>query len=192
MKFMSPVALVGLKRTYIGKLGGLLARIAPHDLLASCFRTTLLGAQSAGMDSAQLSDVVVGCVRNSIGNIARIAALTAGIPDSVPARTVDRQCASGMEAVVSATLQVQSDRDAVLLCGGVESASRAPWLYERATRAYAMPAPKPFTVLLAPEFTGNLSMPERRSFNRASIFNGSSWCRSRIAAVCCARENSEA
>jgi acetyl-CoA C-acetyltransferase len=160
MKFDPPIALVGLKRTFIGKLGGRLAGVEPHLLLASCFKTSLSATQGKGLDASQLADVIVGCVRNGIGNIGRVASLSAGIPEHVPAMTVDRQCASSMEALAVAACRVHAGHSSALLVGGVESASRSPWLFERTGRAYAYFEPKPFSILLSPKSTGNLPMGE--------------------------------
>lgn len=160
MKFNPPIALAGLKRTFIGKLGGCLATTLPHELLASCFKSSLSAIEETGQDPGQLADVIVGCVRNGIGNIARPAALSAGVPEQVPAVTVDRQCASSLEALAVAACRIHLEPSSMILCGGVESASRAPWLFERTNRAYSYFEPKPFHVIMSPESTGNLPMGE--------------------------------
>jgi acetyl-CoA C-acetyltransferase len=109
---------------------------------------------------AMIDDIIAGNVRNSIGNIARVAGLAAGMPDSVPALTVDRQCASSLEALSIAAGRVDSGGFDAILVGGVESASRCPWLLEKTPRAFSYAEPRPYEVLLAPESTGNASMGE--------------------------------
>jgi acetyl-CoA acetyltransferase family protein len=160
MKLEPPIALVGVKRTHIGKLGGGLAGVTPHLLLAECFKATLAPLEATGVRLAGVDDVVVGNVRNSIGNIARVAALEAGLPESVPAVTVDRQCASGMEALAVGACRVAAGFAEVVLAGGVESASRAPWLFEKTRRPYAYLEPRPHEVQMASRASGNLPMGE--------------------------------
>ncbi len=160
MKLIRPVALVGLRRTHIGKAGGGLAKTPPHEILAACFRATLQGAEDAGLQTSALDDVVVGNLRSSVGNLGRVASLEAGVPDSVPAMTVDRQCASSLEALSQAACRVSAGLSDAVLVGGVESASRCPWMFEKTERPYAYFEPKPFEVLVAPRSIGNLPMGE--------------------------------
>ncbi len=160
MKIDPPLALVGLKRTYIGKLGGGLAGVTPHLLLAECFKATVTPLNDVKVPLGDIDDVVAGNVRNSIGNIARVAALEAGLPDSVPAVTVDRQCASGMEALAVGACKVAAGAARIVLAGGVESASRAPWLFEKTRRPYAYMEPLPHEIQMASRASGNLPMGE--------------------------------
>ncbi len=168
MRFLQPAALMAPLRTPMGKSGGMLAGFEAYELQAIAFRAVLEQVQ-AGLRHQQhemeeftsrLEDVIVGNVTNSIGNVARVAALAAGIPDSVPAATVDRQCASSMEAVVLAASKINAGLASAVLVGGVESASRAPWLLEKTARAYAPAPPKPLPIRLAPPGPGDVSMGE--------------------------------
>lgn len=157
------IVLVGLKRTFVGKRGGALARVSAHQLMTHCFGATLrCVAETTGKIARDawlpIDDVIVGNVRNSIGNIARVAALDAGIPESVPACTVDRQCASGLEALAQAAMRIKSGEATVVLAGGVESASTCPWLFDKTARGYAYGEPTPHEILLAPRSFGNLPM----------------------------------
>lgn len=153
------VVLAGLKRTFVGKRGGVLASVSAHQLMTHSFIATLDAAQTMCRSiKDSIDDVVVGNVRNSIGNIARVAALDAGVPEWVPAFTVDRQCASGLEALSIAAARVGNGDASVILAGGVESASTCPWLFDKTSRGYAYQEPRPHEVLLAPKSTGNLPM----------------------------------
>ena len=119
--------IVSPLRTPIGKLGGALAGVRPDDLLAGVFAAVLA---KAGLDPAAVDEVVAGCA-NQAGednrNVARMAWLAAGLPYEVPGYTVNRLCASGLSAVVAAARAVQLGDHDIVLAGGVESMSRAPY-----------------------------------------------------------------
>jgi acetyl-CoA acetyltransferase family protein len=116
-------------RTPIGRLGGALSRVRPDDLAASVIRSLL--ERHPSLDPATIDDVVLGDA-NGAGednrNVARMAVLLAGVPVSVPGATVNRLCASGMEAVVQVSRLLEVGDGHVALAGGVESMSRAPWI----------------------------------------------------------------
>ena len=153
------IVLVGLKRTFVGKRGGVLAGLSAHTLLTHSFKATLSAVATDNLIIGDvIDDVIVGNVRNSIGNIARVAALDAGLPETVPAMTVDRQCASGLEALAIAAARVRGGDAKVVLAGGVESASTCPWLFDKTQGGYAYAEPRPHEVLLAPKSSGNLPM----------------------------------
>jgi 3-oxoadipyl-CoA thiolase len=128
------VFVVEALRTPIGRHGGKLATVRPDDLAADVLKACV---QRAGLDPAEVGEVVLGCA-NQAGednrNVARMAALLAGLPDAVPAHTVNRLCASGLDAVNAGARLVALGEHDVVLAGGVESMSRAPWA-----------VPKPFT-----------------------------------------------
>jgi 3-oxoadipyl-CoA thiolase len=113
-------------RTPIGKYGGVLKFVRPDDLGALVLREVL---DRSGVDPPSVDDIYFGC-SNQAGednrNVARMAALLAGIPHSVPAATVNRLCGSGLEAVNSAARVIMAGEGEVLLAGGVESMTRAP------------------------------------------------------------------
>ncbi|MCB2153440.1 thiolase family protein [bacterium] len=155
MKLREPIALYGLNRTPMGKLGGMLAKFEPYELLAATFRETLKSIPTPAPE-----DVLTGCVRNGIGNIARVAALAAGVDESVPAATIDRQCASSLETLAIAAAKINAGLADQLLIGGVESASRAPWMFEKTSRPYSYAEPRALRIRMATEEVGDPPMGE--------------------------------
>jgi len=119
--------IVSPLRTPIGKLGGALSAVRPDDLLAGAFAAVLA---HAGVDPGAIDEVVAGCA-NQAGednrNVARMAWLAAGLPFEVPGYTINRLCASGLSALVAAARAVQLGDHELVLAGGVESMSRAPY-----------------------------------------------------------------
>jgi 3-oxoadipyl-CoA thiolase len=132
---MSFPVIVSPLRTPIGKFGGGLVDVRPDDLLAGIIRTVV---KRTGLDPATVDEVIAGCA-NQAGednrNVARMSALLAGLPQSVPAFTVNRLCASGLEAVNLAGRMVRSGDASLLIAGGVESMSRAPYAMPRGSTA---------------------------------------------------------
>jgi 3-oxoadipyl-CoA thiolase len=125
-------------RTPIGRYAGALAQIRPDDLAAHTL--TALREKFGKSDWEALDDVVFGCA-NQAGednrNVARMASLLAGIPHSVPGVTVNRLCASGMEAVAVAARAIAAGEASLIIAGGVESMSRAPLVIPKATSAFS-------------------------------------------------------
>jgi len=125
-------------RTPIGRYAGALAGIRADDLGA--VPLAALKARHAGLDWASVDDVLFGCA-NQAGednrDVARMALLLAGLPDSVPGATVNRLCGSGMEAIAMAARAIRAGDGALMLAGGVESMSRAPFVMGKATSAFA-------------------------------------------------------
>ena len=118
--------IVGALRTPVGKRGGRLHKWHPVDLMAETLRQLV---EQSGVNPADLDDVIVGCVLQwdqQHGNLARHAVLAAGLPESVPAVTVDRQCGSGQQAVSFAAHGIQAGAYQLAIGGGVESMSQAP------------------------------------------------------------------
>jgi 3-oxoadipyl-CoA thiolase len=115
-------------RTPIGRFGGALAGVRPDDLAAVAVRGIV---ERTGVDPASIDDVILGCA-NQAGednrNVARMAALLADLPVTVPGQTVNRLCGSGLQAVASALHAIRAGEGETFVAGGVESMSRAPWV----------------------------------------------------------------
>jgi 3-oxoadipyl-CoA thiolase len=122
-------------RTAIGRYGGALSTVRPDDLAAEVIRAVV-----AGVPADAITDVVFGCV-NQAGednrNVARMAALLAGLPETVPGATVNRLCASGLEAVAAAARAIRCGEADLMIAGGVESMSRAPYVMAKADTAFS-------------------------------------------------------
>jgi 3-oxoadipyl-CoA thiolase len=124
-------------RTGIGAFGGTLAPVRADDLAAHVLRALL--ERHPDLDPASIADVYLGCA-NQAGednrNVARMAALLAGLPPSVPGETVNRLCASGLAATVHAARTVHLGEGEVALAGGVEHMTRGPWVLSKASSAF--------------------------------------------------------
>lgn len=133
---MRPVHFAAARRTPVGRLRGALSAVRPDDLAATVIRG--LVADVPALDPARVDDVYWGAA-NQAGednrNIARMAALLAGLPDTVPGATVNRLCASGLEAVTSAARAIAAGEADIVLAGGSESMSRAPFVLRRPDEA---------------------------------------------------------
>lgn len=165
---MTTAYLVSGRRTPVGRYGGALSSVRPDDLAALTIKAVI---EDAGIDPAAVDEVILGNA-NGAGeenrNVARMAWLLAGYPDTVPGITVNRLCASGMSAIALATAMVESGQADVVVAGGVESMSRAPWVVEKPTTAFAKPG-EAFDTSIGWRFTNpahlavdkrTLSMPE--------------------------------
>jgi acetyl-CoA C-acetyltransferase len=154
-------------RTPIGRHAGKLAPVRPDDLAADVIREVVARNR---IDPAEISDVVMGCV-NQAGedsrNVARFAALLSGLPPTTPGVTVNRLCASGLQAVVDAARAVTCGEGDLYLAGGVESMSRAPYVFSKADSPYSREV-RMFDSTIGARFPnpkvvkafGNHSMPE--------------------------------
>jgi 3-oxoadipyl-CoA thiolase len=125
-------------RTPVGRYGGALANVRPDDLLAHAIRAAL--AKAPGLEARAIDDVFAGCA-NQAGednrNVARMAALLAGLPQSVPAATINRLCGSGLDAIGTAARAVRAGEIDLAIAGGVESMSRAPFVQGKASEAFS-------------------------------------------------------
>jgi 3-oxoadipyl-CoA thiolase len=134
---MPEAVIVDAVRTPIGALGGSLAAVRPDDLAAHVLKTLV---ERTGIDPALIEEVYLGCA-NGAGednrNVARMAALLAGFPVSVPAVTTNRLCASGLSAVTMAARAIRAGEGQVFIAGGVESMSRAPYSIPKAEQGYS-------------------------------------------------------
>jgi acetyl-CoA acetyltransferase family protein len=134
---MSASHVYAAVRTPFGRFGGALAGVRPDDLAATV--VSALVERTPGLDPASVDDVVWGCA-NQAGednrNVGRMAVLLAGLPVSVPATTVNRLCGSSLDAAMAASRAVETGDAHVVLAGGVESMTRAPWVLPKPGRAF--------------------------------------------------------
>jgi 3-oxoadipyl-CoA thiolase len=131
--------LVGGVRTPVGRYGGALSGVRPDDLAALVLSEAIA---RAGVGPASIDDVILGCANQSgedNRNVARMAVLLAGLPDAVPGITVNRLCASGLSAITMAAQAVRAGDADLIVAGGVESMSRAPWVLAKPEKAFARP-----------------------------------------------------
>jgi 3-oxoadipyl-CoA thiolase len=135
---MNTVYIIDAVRTPIGKFGGALGSIRPDDLLAHVIRALL--TRNPGIDPAAIEDVIAGDA-NQAGednrNVARMAALLAGLPVSVAGTTVNRLCASGLQAIMDAARAIACGEGELYIACGVESMTRAPFVMGKASHAYS-------------------------------------------------------
>jgi 3-oxoadipyl-CoA thiolase len=134
---VAEAVILSAVRTPVGRYGGALADVRPDDLAAL---TIAAAVERAGVPAAEIEDVYFGCA-NQAGednrNVARMAALLAGLPEEVAGVTVNRLCASGLTAVVSACQAVRAGDGDLFVAGGVESMTRAPLVMAKPERAFA-------------------------------------------------------
>lgn len=129
--------IVEAVRTPIGRHGGALAGVRPDDLAA-----LVIGAvvDRAGLDPTIVDDVILGCTNQSgedNRNVARMATLIAGLPETVPGQTVNRLCASGLQAIASAAQAIAAGEGSVFIAGGVESMTRSPLIMLKPDKPFA-------------------------------------------------------
>jgi 3-oxoadipyl-CoA thiolase len=128
-------------RTPIGRYGGVLSQVRPDDLAAVPIRALM--ARNPGVDWVALDEVLLGCA-NQAGednrNVARMATLLAGLPAEVPGATINRLCGSGLDALGTAARAIRSGEAELIVAGGVESMSRAPFVMGKADQAFSRSA----------------------------------------------------
>lgn len=156
---MSDALILDACRTPIGRYGGALASVRPDDLAATVVRAIV---ERTGVRPETIDDVILGCA-NQAGednrNVARMAALLAGLPVTVPGQTVNRLCGSGLQAVVSAAHAIRAGEGDTFVAGGVESMSRAPWVMLKPEVGHPRGVPETADTLLGWRFV-NPEMPE--------------------------------
>jgi 3-oxoadipyl-CoA thiolase len=133
--------LIGGVRTPVGRYGGILATVRPDDLAALVVREAIVRAR---IDPAFLDEVILGGAIQAgedNRNVARMSVLLAGLPDHVPGITVNRLCASGLSAITMAAQAIRAGDADLIVAGGVESMTRAPWVQAKPDRAWAKPGP---------------------------------------------------
>ena len=137
MPDFEPAVIISACRTPIGSFGGALKDLSAADLGAVVIREAI---GRAGIDARDLGDVIMGCVLQAgVGmNVARQAALKAGVPQDIPAETVNRVCGSGLQAVVHAVEAIRVGYTELILAGGTESMSNAPYILTGARWGYRM------------------------------------------------------
>lgn len=147
--------IVSAVRTAIARQGGALATVPAHQIGAAAVKKAI---KRANVDPEIIDDVIMGNVLSGGGNIARLTALETGLSIHLPGLTVDRQCGSGINAVVLATQAIQSGAGNVYVAGGVESMSRAPYLMDRPEKPYSSQPPSFRKSRLSPEKIGDPPM----------------------------------
>src|ERR1700760_2195201 len=134
---MSAAYVLDAVRTPFGRYGGGLASVRPDDLAAHAVRSLL--ARAPELDPARIDDVLFGDA-NQAGednrNVARMAVLLAGLPTSVPASTVNRLCASGLDAIIGGARAIAVGDSDLVVAGGVESMTRAPYVVLKPARPF--------------------------------------------------------
>jgi 3-oxoadipyl-CoA thiolase len=135
---MNTVYVIDSVRTPVGKYGGALSSIRPDDLLAHVIKVLL--QRNPGVDVNEIEDVIAGDA-NQAGednrNVARMAALLAGLPVTVPGNTVNRLCASGLQAIMDAARAIACGDGEIFIAGGVESMTRAPFVMAKSGSAFS-------------------------------------------------------
>lgn len=139
---MHEAVIVEALRTPVGRAGGALALVRPDDLAAIPIRAVV---ERTGIEPASIDDVILGCA-NGAGednrNVARMAALLAGLPVEVPGQTINRLCGSGLQAVISAAQAVRAGEGSAFIAGGVESMTRAPWVMLKTAEPWSRTPPE--------------------------------------------------
>ncbi len=142
------VAIVTALRTPVGRYGGALASVRPDDLAAIVIRAVV---ERSKIDPELIDDVYLGAA-NQAGednrNVARMAALLAGLPETIPGATVNRLCASGLEAINIAARMIESGGSDVMIAGGVESMSRAPFVFLKPETGFERTPPQVYDTTL--------------------------------------------
>lgn len=155
---MSRPVVVSCVRTAIGKYGGQWSTLEPDKMAGMVIKEAIA---RAGVDPAEVEDVIMGNIHGIHGNIARMAALYAGLPVEVAATTVDRQCGSGSQAIAIAALNIMAGYGDVYVAAGMESMTQTPYQLHKSPRAYSPSAPVFVKNRYAPpEMFDDLTMPQ--------------------------------
>ena len=166
---MTSSFIVDAVRTPLGRIGGALAMVRPDDLAATVLSS--LVTRTASFDPASIDDVVFG---NSNGageenrNVARMALLLAGYPVTVPGTTVNRLCGSGLEAVSQGSREIEVGDAHVVVAGGVESMTRAPYVLQKAER----PFPREHTQMFSTTLGWRMENPKMPAQWRVALGEG--------------------
>ncbi|MEO0489251.1 MAG: thiolase family protein [Cyanobacteria bacterium J06659_2] len=136
MPQLQDAMIIAARRTPIGRVGGVFKSVSVEKLMAPVLRSLLA---DTGLGAAQVDEVVLGNAIGPGGNPARVTVLEAGFPESIPGLTVDRQCGSGLAAINMGARLVQSGAAQVVIAGGMESSSTAPWRVEKPCSLHELP-----------------------------------------------------
>ena len=134
---MTNVYVCWAKRTPIGRYGGALSSVRPDDMLATVLQSMMQNNQT--IDWNDVDDIIIGCVNQSgegNRNVARMSSLLAGLPETISATTINRLCASGMDAILYGSNAIKAGEADLIIAGGVESMSRAPFVLAKSTSAF--------------------------------------------------------
>ncbi len=149
---MEPVYIIDTIRTPIGKYGGILSSVRPDDLLALVIRALI--DRNSSIDVSAIEDVIAGAANQSgedNRNVARMAALLAGLPVTIPGTTVNRLCASGLQAIMDSARTIACGDAQLMIACGVESMSRAPFVMPKASTPFER-APQVFDTTMGWRF----------------------------------------
>src|SRR3954463_10968193 len=159
IRSMTEALIIDAVRTPIGRFAGALSSVRPDDLAATVVKAIVA---RTGIDPSLVDDVILGCA-NGAGednrNVARMAALLAGLPVTVPGQTVNRLCGSGLEAGRRAGHAIRAGEGRLFIAGGVESMSRAPWVMLKPQEGFPRGTPEMADSLLGWRFV-NPRMPK--------------------------------
>jgi acetyl-CoA C-acetyltransferase len=147
--------IVSAVRTAIGRHGGALASVPAHIFGAEVIKEAI---RRANISPEMIDDVILGNVLSGGGNIARLTALQTGLSIEIPGLTVDRQCGSGINAVILATQAIRAGDGDIYIAGGIESMSRAPYLMDRPEKPYSSTPPNFRKSQLSPKEIGDPPM----------------------------------
>lgn len=147
--------IVSAVRTPIGKYTGGLSSFKDYELAGIVIKEAV---KRSGIDPASIDDVYFGNAEGMPGDLAKIGLMEAGLPQNVPGATVDRQCASGLEAICIATAMIQSGFGDIYVAGGAECMSTNPYFLEKTKRAQSYAPPEFLPVIMTPPSVGQPTM----------------------------------
>lgn len=155
---MKEVVIVSACRTAIGTFGGTLKDMSPEKIACATMKEAI---RRAGIDPGIIDDVRFGCCGEPVDalNVARVSAILAGVPEHVPAVTINRVCISAMEAVISGMAMIQADMADIVLAGGVEQMSGLPFIVPRARWGYRLGDATFVDSLIHAQFCGSYHFP---------------------------------
>lgn len=155
MKELKEAVIVSAVRTPIGKYGGMLASLEGYQLGGLVVKEAV---KRAGVDPSLIEEVYMGNAEGAPGNVGRVIALEADLPDTVPGIQFDRQCASGLETICMAAAMIESGHGEVYVAGGAESQTNNPYFMTKTKRPYSYAHPSFNYVMMAPPKSGNPDM----------------------------------